>query len=149
MVTKVRLVPLAAHVPVAVSLACLEWHETEQQYRTGRFQPAIETYLAWDRAGMFRYFVLLEDDEVIGHMAFVVSPSRTTSGLEANEEFVYIRPDKRKGWAGVRLVADAIEFLKLNGVGDIFVGSKLTASKPIDKLLQRLGGRHVANLYVF
>ena len=140
---------MADFIVEGTRLACQEWHETEAAYRTGAFRPGIEAYLAWERQGMLRYFVAFDEGKIIGHTAFIVYPSRTTTGLEATEEFVFIAPEHRKGWRGVQLVADAIEFIKLQGVGDIFVGSKLTARKPIDKLLERLGGRHVANLYVF
>jgi GNAT superfamily N-acetyltransferase len=146
---KVRIALLKNHLADATRLACMEWHETEAAYRTGRFEPDTEAYLQWERQGLLRYFVLIDEGRIVGHTIFVVYKSRTTSGLEATEELVYIDPEHRRGWGGVRLLADAIEFLKLQGVGDIFVGSKLTARKPIDKLLQRLGGRHVSNLYVF
>ena len=145
----VEQLALRDHLPQAVRLACMAWHEVEQPYRTGEFYAGTDVFLLWEDHGMLRYYALKDGDRIVGHLCFVVSKSRTTTGYEAFEETFFIEPEFRLGRNAVKLLKHALESLRGEGVGDIYIGSKLTAGRPIDALLKRYCGKHVANLYVF
>ncbi len=90
--------------------------------------PQYDVYISRERQGGLIFVTAREDGELVGYfIGFVAAGLHYKTCLTCNMDIFFIRKDKRKGRAGVRLFQFVMQELKRRGVQRWFVGSKLHA----------------------
>lgn len=140
--------PLLQAASEACALFVAHWEETEAAYRPRQLRPDWPQIERMVEAGWVRFFTARVDGALVGHLCFVVFPSRFTSTITASEDFFFLLKDFRRGMNAIKLLRFAVQALRDEGVGEICMSSKLTAGHDIGPILRRVGFRHVADSYV-
>lgn len=105
-----------------------------------------DKYYALEDADMLRTITARSEGKLIGYYICVVQPhlhyaERTFS----INDVLYIHPDYRKGFTGIRLIKEAEKCMREEGV-DVMVLSFKTYS-PFDKILERLSWDYTEKVY--
>ncbi len=115
----------------------LHWKELALDQEKVPLDPCYEKYLARDAAGEVCFVALRDSGELIGYfVGFVMPGLHYKTCLTCIMDIFYVRPDKRKGMAGIRLFKTVEKELRRRGVKRWVVGSKLHADASI--LFERL-----------
>jgi hypothetical protein len=102
-------------------------------------------YYGLARSGILKCFALRRGGALVGYNLFFLQPtlhSRRT--VWAVNDLVYLIPEERRGWAGVRLIRGTEQLLREAGAKVILYGSKPDLSSKrhrdsVGKLFARLG----------
>jgi len=122
------------------------WKETEGYRDQQGYCPDIEQYFFSERHGNFIYFTMRLGGKLIGHLGYIIHKSRHTSKRNAVEDFFYLLPEARRGWAALNFIKYIKNVLKACGCKQIGMSSKLT--NDIEPLLKRAGFEYVAKFFV-
>lgn len=108
--------------------------------------PNQEAYLALDKAGLIDMGVMTESGEPIGFVLIVTSMLPHFSMVCSTVESLYLKPEKRQGFAGVRLLNWAKRAAKARGS----VGLNLTAVEGtrLERLCLKLGRKTSHNFFL-
>lgn len=104
-------------------------------------------YYGLERQGVLQVFALRRDGRLIGYSSWFVQPPLHHRGtLWAVCDAVYVDPDERRGWAGVKLIRGAEQMLREQGAKVVSYNVKpdLDGKRGRDSvghLLRRLGYR--------
>jgi hypothetical protein len=150
----------AAHGPIVIGVERFEqvlhelhplhlahWQETER-YRHGTgFKPDY-TAMEWSsRCGGLVQFTAREHGQLIGHLRVYLAKSRHSGVIFAQEDTLFVTPEKRSGLLGIRLMRYAeTALVEVLGVREIRFESK-TANKAY-VLARRLKYQPVATQFV-
>ena len=130
------------------------WQEVGLDHDAVPLAPDWEHYRDMEKQGIFRIIAMRDFGQLVGYSAFFVNRHlHYRHTLHASNDYFWLRPDKRRGWAGVRLFRDSERLLKAAGVVKIAYHIKphvlLGARKSgtAGDLLLRLGYRHAEDGY--
>lgn len=136
-----------------VSECLAEWrvlgdaHWTEF-YGDTDFDPDIETMTRQEREGAFVYFSMRNHEgELCGQAAFTVSNNPIFRALVAYDSFFYIAPEHRNKNNMKKLLNFAGQYLKSQGVEQIFAGHHL--EHDLSSLLKGANFAPTSMLYLF
>lgn len=90
-----------------------------------------------ERTGFHRAVVLLRGDELVGFASFLIMKHPQFSFTFATSSTLYIKPEHRRGWAGLKLVAALEREAKAAGATVMFWSVK--TSTPAEALFRRRG----------
>jgi len=108
--------------------------------------PQYEIYVQRERQGELMFVTLRDAGALVGYLiAFVAPGLHYKTCLTCITDIFYIRKDKRKGNAGVRLFRFAEAELRRRRVRRWFMGSKVHADA--SALFKRIGARPVETTY--
>ncbi|HEX7644861.1 MAG TPA: GNAT family N-acetyltransferase [Burkholderiaceae bacterium] len=108
--------------------------------------PQYHVYVARERAGELLFVTAREAGEMVGYFIGFIAPGLHYSDcLTCNMDIFYVRQDKRKGSAGVRLFRFVEAELRRRGVRRWFMGSKIHADA--SALFKRIGASPVETYY--
>jgi GNAT superfamily N-acetyltransferase len=108
--------------------------------------PRYDIYLDRERAGELLFVAMREAGEIVGYFIGFIAPGlHYQTCLTCNMDIFYVRSDKRKGSAGVRLFRFVEAELKRRGVQRWFMGSKIHADA--SALFKRIGAAPVETYY--
>ena len=111
-----------------------------------KLNPSIEQYEDAERLGILKIFTARDEGKIVGYFAVLVTKSlHYQDHLYATNDVIFLHPDHRKGFTASKLINFSIECLVQDGVSMLFMNTKI--HKPFDLLLQRLGFKHVENVY--
>jgi GNAT superfamily N-acetyltransferase len=112
----------------------------------GDYNPRLETYFQAADRGEYKVFIVLENETLIGYCSLWVSEDMHNSQLIAQEDALYIVPERRKG-AGRPLVKFILSYLESIGV----VRATITpvTDLRVGKMWARLGFKPVAELMTY
>lgn len=122
------------------------WEEIALNKEYIKLNPDWEAYYELEDAGALKIFTARDGDTLIGY--FVVLCRKHLHYVDhvfAFNDILYIRPDYRKGFTGIRLMKFAERCLKEDGISVMVVNTK--RHKPFDILLEWLGYKHAENTY--
>lgn len=123
----------------------LHFQETEGYRHSLGYNPDKEGFLSYDRGGMFRLFTARIDGRLVGHLGFLVYPSRHTQTRTANEDFFYVRQEHR----GAGVAADLLRFglleLRDEGVDQVTFSDKQPSD--LEPFLKKFGFKFVSKQY--
>lgn len=73
----------------------------------------VEMYKQLESMGIQRSFTFRADGKLVGYCSFFITPHmRHKSKLVAQNDCIYIHPDYRKGFSGVKFITTVTEILK-------------------------------------
>lgn len=129
-------------------LHVLHWQETEGHQHGHDLNPQYPALLASERAGSMLQFTARErGSDLVAHVRMYLFTSRHTGLLNATEDTLFLRPDRRpNGYLMVALMRYVEQSLRALGVMQISANSKLV--NKADVLMRRLGYRQVAMQFV-
>lgn len=108
--------------------------------------PQYEIYLERERRGEVIFTVLRESGAMIGYFVGFIAPGlHYKTCLTCTMDIFFVRPDKRKQGAGLRLFAEVEKELKRRGVQRWFMGSKM--HKDASYLFKKIGAEPVETYY--
>jgi GNAT superfamily N-acetyltransferase len=108
--------------------------------------PQYDIYLARERAGQLVFVTLRDAGEMVGYFLGFVAPGlHYSTCLTCTMDIFYVRQDKRKGSAGLRLFRFVEAELRRRGVQRWFMGSKIAADA--SALFKRIGATPIETYY--
>lgn len=108
--------------------------------------PQYSIYIARERAGELLFVTLREAGQMVGYFIGFIAPGlHYSTCLTCTMDIFYVRQDKRKGTAGVRLFRFVEAELRRRRVQRWFMGSKIHADA--SALFKRIGGEPVETYY--
>ena len=128
------------------SLMHAHWEECSIDRQEVPFSPDWQTALRLERDGVLHAFGLFHDGELVGYAVFEVFQHlhfKTTKHAACSG--IYIRPECRKGAAGLKLFVDSEALLKRLGVKKI--GYQAPFASNLNKVLEKGGYRPSETLY--
>jgi len=130
------------------------WQEVGLDHDEIPLAPDWNEYRAQEKMGRHRVIAMREFGELIGYNAFFINKSLNyRHTLLATNNVFWMKPEKRKGMAGVRLLRESETLLRTTGVVKIFYHIKLHVllgarkSGNVGDILLRLGYRHIEECY--
>jgi GNAT superfamily N-acetyltransferase len=122
-------------------------HHLELSYHSDfKFEPDKTSYIAADKAGVYKLFTVRVKGELIGYAGyFLMRHPHVMSIVQANSDVIYVRPDYRKLGIGRALLEFADKQLKTMGVSIVY----LTLSERLDfsPLITPMGYKPVDRSY--
>lgn len=123
------------------------WQEMPHEGET--FDPDKDLYAAGHACGVFRYYTLRDNGTLIGYACFAVFKSFWHKGqIEAGGHSLYLEPEYRKGWTGVKFLRWVIARLKDEGVKRIKMHSHLDRSEGRLFSLIRFRGKRFKDVHI-
>lgn len=124
---------------------CAEHAYPELLWKHVRFQPdALTETLRLMIGSPTGTCLLLEEEggELVGFALVFVNRYFFSHDRYASDLTFYVRPDRRRGWPGVRLIRAIIAFAKSQNVRELLltVNSGVKVERTV-QLIERLGGR--------
>lgn len=108
--------------------------------------PQYSAYIDRERTGGLIFVTLRDAGELVGYFIGFIAPGlHYSTCLTCTMDIFYVRADKRKGSAGVRMFRFVEAELKRRGVQRWFMGSKVKADA--SALFKRIGAEPVETYY--
>lgn len=108
--------------------------------------PVYQLYIDREREGGLLFVTLRDAGELVGYFIGFIAPGlHYSTCLTCTMDIFYVRKDKRKGSAGVRLFRFVESELRRRGVQRWFMGSKIHADA--SALFKRIGAKPVETYY--
>lgn len=130
------------------------WQEVGLDHDAVPLAPDWPYYRAIEKQGIFRMIAMREFGQLVGYNAFFVNRHlHYRHTLHAVNDYFWLAPERRHGWAGVRLLRDSERLLAAAGVVKVMYHVKphvllgARRSGTAGDLLVRLGYRHVEDVY--
>jgi GNAT superfamily N-acetyltransferase len=111
-----------------------------------KLNPDWESYEKLEELGKLSIFTVRDNGKLVGYFVLLVSTSlHYVDHVYAISDIIYVHPDYRKGFLGVRLLKFAERCLKKDGVSIVMVNTKI--HKPFGKILSRIGYNPIETVY--
>ena len=131
----------------ADDLAVLHWEEIEGHHDASPIDIDWKGYAALERAGTLKIASLWKGDRLIGYnVFFVYRPLHSRTTLWAISDVLYVDPEHRRGWTGVKLLKESELGLKAMGAKVILYSVKTNRNLSLKRdrdsvglLLEKLG----------
>ncbi len=124
----------------------MHWEQVALNQGKIKLNPDWEEYARLYFNGALKIYTARDDCELVGY--FVVTVSRSAhykDHIFAICDVIFVKPDKRAGMTGYKLIKYAQNSLKKNGVSLLNINTKVHV--PFDKLLQRMGFNLIERIY--
>lgn len=123
----------------------LHFQETEGYRASLGYNPDVQGFLGYDRAGMFRLFTARDNGRLIGQLGFIVYRSRHTQTQTASEDFFYVRDENRGAGVANDLMRYALMELRDEGIDQVTFSDKQPSD--LEPFLKRFGFKFVSKQY--
>ena len=105
-----------------------------------------DQYLKLDELDIIHLVIARKEGEMIGYYACFIQPHlHYASELFSANDTMFILPEYRKGFTGIKLIKEAEKQMRERGVSVMSIHFKTYA--PFDKILERLGWDYSERLY--
>jgi GNAT superfamily N-acetyltransferase len=122
------------------------WQEIAVNKDKIKLNPDWDTYRSLEEQGKLKIFTAREDGSLVGYFVVVVTANiHYKDHLFASNDIIYLAPDYRKGFTGIRLIKFAEKCLKEDGVSVLTINTKV--HKPFDSVLERLNFNLIERVY--
>jgi GNAT superfamily N-acetyltransferase len=126
-------------------LLFMHWREIAK-YRDIRLNPEVALYNKMDQDGMFVAYTARKDGDLIGYAAYFVRHNmHYRDSLQAVQDVVYLHPEFRQGFAGIRLLKFADEELTKLGVQLVMHHVKIR--NDFSPILERMGYQPIETIW--
>ena len=130
--------PLCKVVSEINELLSLDWEEVGRFGDLYPLEPDWELYQVIEDNGSLRVFTARDDKILVGYFTVVSSPSLHSKGkLIASNDVIFLHPNYRKGFVGVKLFKFAEKCIKEDGFQQLQVS--YTERFDISPILSMLG----------
>lgn len=124
----------------------LHWDELALNKDQVPLDPQYHVYDQRDQAGQVMVVTLRDAGELVGYFIGFVAPGlHYQTCLTLHLDIFWVRPDKRNGTSGMRLLKAVEKEARRRGVQRMFVGSKVHADA--SRLFKALGYQPVETVY--
>lgn len=130
------------------------WQEVGLDHDAVPLAPDWVHYRDMEKQGIFRIVAMRDAGLLIGYSAFFVNRHlHYRHTLHAVNDYFWLSPERRRGWAGVRLFRDSERLMQGLGVVKMMYHIKphvmlgATKSGTAGDILLRLGYRHAEDCY--
>ena len=114
------------------------WEEIALNKDKINLSPDWEAYLAKEEAGETALFTVRDDNKLVGYfLVFIGRHIHYQDHVFAQNDVIYVAPEYRKGFTGIKLIKFAEKCLKEDGVSVIQINTKF--HKDFGSILKRLG----------
>jgi len=111
-----------------------------------KLNPDWKQYSKLDAEGTLKIFTARDDKELVGYFVLVVSKSlHYQDHYFAVNDVIFVKPDKRAGATGYKLIKYAEDYCRKNGVSLMIINTKVHI--PFDKLMSRMGFGLIERVY--
>jgi GNAT superfamily N-acetyltransferase len=122
------------------------WEETSVYKDTLALDPDWDTYEAAEKTGMLGIYTAREQEKLVGYLVVIANNHMHYKGhIFASNDILYLDPDYRKGFTGIKLIKFVEEDLKKMGVSVFNINT--TPLRPFGNLLERLGFNLIEQIY--
>ena len=122
------------------------WEEIALNREKIKLNPDWDTYEDLEHQGKLKVFTARQDGSLVGYFVVIVSHHiHYKDHLFASNDIIYLSPEHRKGFTGVKLIKFAEKHLKNDGVSVMVINSK--DHKPFHSLMEFLKFKPVERLY--
>lgn len=122
------------------------WSEIAVNKDNIKLNPDWDAYYSLEAQDKLRIFTARSGEELIGYFVVVVSTGlHYKDHLFACNDVIYLSPEYRKGFTGVRLIRFAENCLKADGVSVLTINTKV--HQPFDRLMDFLKFKNVERVY--
>ena len=98
-------------------------------------------------AGALHVLTARDDGELVGYVIHVAAPATHYNIIQACDDGHYLKPEYRKGWAGMRMIRAAEEMLRDLGVKTISYHQKTRPDIDKGAVFERLGYELTERIY--
>lgn len=93
------------------------WQEIAGYKDHIKLEPDWNAYAKMDEADMVKFYTVRDDGKMVGYSLFLIAPLiHYKSTKVAANDIIYIRPEYRKGWVGIKLLKFCHNHLKASGL---------------------------------
>lgn len=122
------------------------WEEIAVNKDKIKLNPDWDAYRELEAQGKLKIFTAREGENLVGYFVVVVTTNlHYKDHLFATNDIIYLAPEYRKGFVGIRLIRFAEKCLKEDKVSVLVVNTKV--HKPFDPVLERLGFNLTERVY--
>jgi|TARA_R110001632_G_scaffold151579_3_gene269183 GNAT superfamily N-acetyltransferase len=122
------------------------WEEIALNKDKIKLNPDWEAYEALEQQGKLKIFTARDDGQLVGYFVVIVGTNlHYKDHLFASNDIIYLSPNHRKGFTGIKLVKFAEKCLKDDGVSVLTINTKV--HQPFDKLMDFLKFRKIERVY--
>lgn len=129
------------------------WEEADTDREEVPLSPDWPHYRRLEKAGGYRVVTARQDGRMVGYSTFFLNRhTRAMMTIMAVSDVLYLAPEARRGWNGVRLLREADRLLKRGGAVRVTYGINTTVrigarGATVGDLLARLGYTKVGEIY--
>lgn len=122
------------------------WEEIALNKDKIKLNPDWDCYAFLEQQGKLKIFTARDDGELLGYFVVIVGQNpHYKDHLFASNDVIYISPQHRKGFTGIKLIKFAEKCLKEDGVSVLAINTKV--HQPFDKLMDFLKFRKIERVY--
>lgn len=122
------------------------WEEVALNKDKIKINPDWDAYYTLEGQGNLKIFTARSEGVLVGYFVVLVSPHiHYKDHLFAKNDLIYLSPEYRKGFTGVKLIKFAEKCLKEDGVSVMVVNTK--NHKPFHKIMEFLKFSPAETLY--
>ena len=127
-------------------LIAAHWEEIALNKDDIKLNPDWDAYFSLEDQGKLKVFTAREGELLVGYFVVTLGYNiHYKDHLCATNDIIYMHPDFRKGFAGIRLIKFAEKCLKEDGVSTLTINTKV--HQPFDKVLERLKFKPIERVY--
>ncbi len=124
----------------------MHWEEIALNKGKIKLNPDWEAYKDLEEKGALKIFTARKEGELIGYLVVICQRNlHYKDHIFASNDIIYLHPDHRKGFTGLRLIKFAEKCLRQDGVSVFAINTK--AHKPFDRVLEYLGFGLIERIY--
>ena len=122
------------------------WEEIALNKDKIKLNPDWEVYQSLENQGKLKIFTARGEGKLVGYFVVVVGVNmHYKDHLFASNDIIYLSPEHRKGFTGIKLIKFAEKCLKEDGVSVLTINTKV--HQPFDRLMDFLKFRKVERVY--
>lgn len=122
------------------------WGEIALNKDKIKLNPDWDAYESLEVQGKLKIFTARDDGRLVGYFVVIVGVNlHYKDHLFASNDILYLSPEYRKGFTGIKLIKFAEKYLKADGVSVLTINTKV--HKPFDKLMDFLKFRKIERVY--
>ena len=130
----------------AADLLQKHWEEIALNKERIKLNPDWDAYSKFYKAGHLGIYTARKNDKLIGYFVVIANTNpHYKDHLFAVNDIIYLDPEYRKGFVGIKLIKYAEKDLKNLGVSVFTINTKV--HKPFDSVLERLGFNLIERVY--
>lgn len=121
------------------------FQETEGYRASLGYNPDVDAFLAFDRAGQFRLYTARRGGRLVGQLGCIIFKSRHTQTKTAGEDFYYVLPEERGQGTARELLRFGLLDLRDEGVEQVTFSDKEPSD--LGPFLGKFGFKQVSKQY--
>lgn len=129
-----------------VPLLNSHWEEIALNKDKIKLNPDWDAYDNLEQVDKLKIFTARDGNKLVGYFVVIVGVNiHYKDHLFASNDIIYLSPEHRKGFTGIRLIKFAEKCLKQDGISVLTINTKV--HQPFDRLMDFLKFRKIERVY--